>query len=413
MSLRLSVRGFKSIRGLELELGDVTVLLGHPASGKSNLLEALEALGYAVRVLVEAPAGEYPSRSLIPPLNMYVRAVRCLDLVNRFERAERPAAEVALEDPVEGAGQALRLECLEDPSRARVRLRAGEGEAGFEAALIDRSPPAALQSLSEILRFFEAFRAFIQYLGAVESVGRVEELESAPARVWAPRLYGFDRMGVLWNIMYGATGSRYPFNYVEERAANLGWILYNNDDLAREVNEVIAGFVGGLEIEALSDGRLVFRDHGKDVGAVSISDTVLRVLYALAALLSSGRYRYQGQGTTVEPLVMLEEPEAHLYPLLYHGLVEALEEPLGRGSRIILTTHSGGLAERLWERYNHRRDVKVYFVYRGIEAETRLYRVVLPDILDEVLDLETLISQPRAKIDELIEAGLLAPASQG
>ena len=105
---------------------------------------------------------------------------------------------------------------------------------------------------------------------------------------------------------------------------------------------------------------------------------------------------------------MFEEPEAHLYPLLYSGLVESLGEALSRGSRILLTTHSGGLAETLWERYNSKLDTRVYFAYRR-DGETRLYRIMLPDILDEVLDLETLISQPRAKIDSLVEMGLLAP----
>jgi predicted ATP-dependent endonuclease of OLD family len=52
LTLKLAIENFKSIEKVELELEDVTVLVGPPAAGKSNILDALAVLGYFNRFKV-------------------------------------------------------------------------------------------------------------------------------------------------------------------------------------------------------------------------------------------------------------------------------------------------------------------------------------------------------------------------
>ena len=82
--MQVTIEGFKSIRRLSVDLGDLTVLVGPPAGGKTNIMEALATLGYAVKVLVETRLGEFPDDNLIPYYNELVRALSCEDLIWRL-----------------------------------------------------------------------------------------------------------------------------------------------------------------------------------------------------------------------------------------------------------------------------------------------------------------------------------------
>ncbi len=62
----------------------MSVLLGPPASGKSNILEALELIGRLLRVGVEPRAGLWLSPFSVGPLNTYVRGVSCTDLLTHY-----------------------------------------------------------------------------------------------------------------------------------------------------------------------------------------------------------------------------------------------------------------------------------------------------------------------------------------
>jgi len=49
--LKIKIKNFKSIRNAELELAPLTILIGPPASGKSNILDSIGLLGYFHRFL--------------------------------------------------------------------------------------------------------------------------------------------------------------------------------------------------------------------------------------------------------------------------------------------------------------------------------------------------------------------------
>ena len=63
IALRVELENFKSIRKMGLELGDLTILVGPPAAGKSNILDALAIIGYLHRFKVLDREYKTPQRT--------------------------------------------------------------------------------------------------------------------------------------------------------------------------------------------------------------------------------------------------------------------------------------------------------------------------------------------------------------
>lgn len=412
MPLRVKIKNFKSISDLTINLGDLTILIGPAASGKSNLLEALETIGYANKVLIESRLGEYPKGYPLAPFNEYVRTIRCLDLINRFAMSNSTRSEIVLQDTQENLNIVAEIECSQDPSSVIFNYKINKINGKFKAQLVARPGLGSLDGVVSdgLEALINVLAPFISIFQLAEPVKDKQDLEKLPKYAISPRLYGFDRMSVITNIMYKNTKKRYPYSYLEERATNIGWILYNNEKIVEEINDIFRDFDIRIEVEPLSDGQLAFKDYGKDVGPVSISDTVLRLLYMLTALLLSKEINYKSDGVRIAPLVMLEEPEAHIYPFVLSEIILALYETLTNNAPLLITTHSGSLAQRLWEEFSTKRDVRVYYVWREHVRGTLLYEIMLSDLLNEGSDIEDLILQPTEKIKEFIEMGILKPS---
>ncbi len=435
-ALEARVEGFKSVGSATLRLAPLTLILGPPASGKSNLLEALEVLGFAVKTLIEAAAGEYPSQRDVGRLDDYVRAVRCSDLLSTFRGAKR-SFRVALGGPQGGIAAAG---SCESPRRLRlsVALRGAGGEVEVEVrALIGRS--RSLRGLrgdvrelfgEEALPLLDFIRMFFESKESEESVAvkvrrGAHEGGGAPqvSRVWAPvpRLYGFDRMNVLYTLQHNLATARYPESYMEERGRNLGFILYSYDNVLREVQDVIDEVVEGIEVHPLADGGLAFFDGGRDVGPSSVSDTLLRAIYGVAAIASnkvSARYwegrRLEGGGlseATLHPIVMLEEPESHMHPWAFGGLARYLVDSASEGLvSLVVTTHSGSLADLIVGEAL-RGDpglLGVYYFQRPPGGATRVYRVSVDRLYaEELMTLDELIRQPENVIERLVSEDIM------
>ncbi len=61
--MKLWLKGFKTFDQLSLTLKPLTVLIGPPASGKSNLLEALALLGLPHKILMLKKTGSTVTRA--------------------------------------------------------------------------------------------------------------------------------------------------------------------------------------------------------------------------------------------------------------------------------------------------------------------------------------------------------------
>ena len=403
--LLLHVRGFKSIVGAEVRLERVTVLLGPPAAGKSNLLEAIMLLGYAARDGPERVAGLNPGMG---PLSRYLRLSRCRDMLSSTPRLMAEEALVALRA---GRNRAeVRTRCSEAGDKALIRLSINGSEVyEAERAATPRGEEAPGSELLQVLaktggRELAGLAAFMAFLAALAGEKKgAEEPKRAAKASWVPsaRLYSFDRFNVWLRVAAGLTGSTRP-PYLSEDASNIGWLLYSEEKLLREVNAVIDA-VSSLELRPLSSGALAFFDGLRDVGAATVSDTLLRLVYLLTALYTAEPLKIDG--TELEPLVMLEDPEAHIYPAAYPYLVEAVNTAASRGAWVVVTTHSGVLAEQLWEKTAAR----IYYVNRDEEG-TSLYEVDMEEVISNGMNLDELIGiHSSTLVQKLAEKRIIRP----
>jgi len=67
LGLKLTIENFKSIKKLELIMDDLTILIGPPAGGKSNILDALAIMGYLHRFKVLDREYKNSASNLEPP----------------------------------------------------------------------------------------------------------------------------------------------------------------------------------------------------------------------------------------------------------------------------------------------------------------------------------------------------------
>lgn len=408
-SLVLEVSNFKSIRSQSLPLDRVTVLIGPPAAGKSNLLESLMLLGYALRTVVEHRLGFYPSLDALGRLNRYVRMVNCGDLAARTGPDIGSEASITLRRR-DGYSVSVNTSCDESGDTVRVALRlSGAGERPAVEARFN----AVLKTGNEaLLRLLAASRrdaaALLAMLYSILELGEGREespvtgvtvhgdSKRLPGSLPSVRLYSFDRFDAGRNIALGATGRTRP-PYLAEDASNLGWILYREIGILERVNAVVEE-LANIEVRPLSDGRLAFFDGVREVGSATASDTVLRLIYIVTALMTA---RPIGGGPALEPIVMLEDPEAHVYPAAYTHLIDYMRDAT-RNGYVIVATHSGLLAEMIWEKLG----ATIYYVARRRGA-TRFYRVEASEVvysygLDELVTMHS-----STMVQEMLGKGLI------
>lgn len=415
--MQVVVNGFKSIDRIKIDIGDLTIFIGPPSSGKSNLLESLMMIGYIIKTSLEPEIGERSTATTVGRLNTYARGLSCNDFLNRL-RGNRKAA-VSIEN-IQAS-----IDCSDDPnivllslSIQREKITSVKTRLYSEYNAIEREIKLLTKDkeLDKLLSFMYGFLTSLHTEKDIETKLEQEALkrimqEKGRIRIYAPRLYGFDRLRAIDNIISGRTGAPYPISYLDERAINISRLLYVNDNILKEINDIIEE-LSGIRVEPLSDGRLAFFDHEKEIGASSISDTVLRLLYGLTALLATKPINKRIQTLDIElnitPIVMIEEPEAHMYPVAFNYLAEKIHESINKGNKVIITTHSGKLAQVLWE-YNirNRHNVYVYYIYRDAQSYTRMYRVNVEQLAERLEDLDSIISQHLDYIEQLVEDGIL------
>lgn len=307
-NVKIRITNFKSIRELQIELGArVAVFLGPPGAGKTNILEALALYGYAAKAMRGEPALH---------LNRYIRAVQCYD-IHHYGNPSPATVELAGGQESSAALQ-LVAEC-KSPTKAKITVGGGVVEANF---YVPREPPAVFPNAPrELQLLLSMLYAFAQQEPPYEVV------RGGPADV-VPRLYSFDQLGVAANIALGLTDATAP-HYLDEWGRNLGRLLYREGKLAERINAMLSD-LAGIEVRPLHNGKLAFFDGGREVGPSSVSDTVLRMLYLAAALLTAG----EGD------VIMLDDPEAHVYPRAFVYLPDLIKEASEK-AHVLVATHSG------------------------------------------------------------------------
>ncbi|MEL6978613.1 MAG: AAA family ATPase [Pseudomonadota bacterium] len=356
----LSVRNYRSIRDLTLELAPLTVVVGENGVGKSNLYRSLELLHAAAtgdlsRMLAReggmpsafwagAPWTDEAARETAARASR--RGPRRIALSARFDRLDY-ALELGLPGPTDAAlalDPVVKLERLRafGPKRpAVIAERKGPSlfardETGrpqevrrdlwlFETALASVSEPQRHPELDQVRRGLTAMRFHHQ----------VRTDAAAPLRQPQPAIMtpSVASDGLDWAAALASLAAVEQDGFGESAAA-------------RAVAEAFPG--GALEIAEPMSGAVAVLLHmdafPRPFAAPELSDGTLRFLVLVAALTA----------LAPPPFLALNEPEASLHPRLLPVLADLIGAAAARG-QILVVTHAEALAERLSIEHGARR----------------------------------------------------------
>jgi predicted ATPase len=336
MLTSLSVRGYRSIRDLELDLsGPVTVVLGPNGSGKTNLYRAMYLLtaaadGQLARTLAEeggVPSVVWAGPRRKGPVRLYVR-LDAEDLAYELSVGPNP--------PVPGEPGHFAL----DPEVKEERVYVTDG--GRKVMLAERKDRAAF------LRDGDGNRVTQGDLWNAESLlvqlvdpHRFPATWAARSRLQSFRYYHHFRTDADAPQRQPQIGIRTPALAHDGRdlAAALQTIVEIGDGeaLARAVEAAFPG----ASIEVITEaGRFSVLMHQpglmRPLHARELSDGTLRYLCLLAALLSP----------RPPPFLALNEPETSLHPDLLGPLGDLIAQ-VSRRTQVWVTTHAEPLARRI------------------------------------------------------------------
>lgn len=372
-----SVRGFKSLRDATLHLEELTLLVGWNASGKSNVLEALELLCWtsrAPRLSDLSHAVEQRQVRLrgnlrdLAPFGQDSDTIGFSCAVVPNPREEHPLTsprlrglelgrlELEMDVKVSARGLVLHRECLRAPTVEALN---------FKQPLYDAVPAGPDEH--DVLVRYQNFRrgskptveatadqpCFVQFTTPTRFQAAHEEsreliplatrrirdvlsdvriLDPAPR---AMRGYAFRDDDQLH--LTGDNLSAVLHKLVEEGA---------KDELLAFVAELPEQRIEDLDFlptprnEVMVVLREAFGPQRHDVPAALMSDGTLRVLAIAAALLSA----------PVGALVVIEEIDNGVHPSRAAGLLRTiLATARRRGLRVLITTHNPALQDALPE----------------------------------------------------------------
>jgi hypothetical protein len=372
MPLKLLIENFKSVERLELGLDDLTVLIGPPASGKSNILDAIAVVGYFHRFKVlDREYGN--SASNLEPLTM----------IGRF--ADIP--------------QLARYSDISRPVRICI---SGDVNIDFSISYVSGAPRI---SINEKQAPWDLKTLRSDSMGEVQSfVKTLPPLES--------RLYGFDRYGLgiqtcaqphPCGLQYRLAQLQYARSYPVSILSDFGWnaphMVRMHRDVINEVDDAIERYIGAkIEVVARRTGEVLILDYRHEVESQSVSESIYRTLYSLLAIKSSVYYA-KLYGLEKKLIVMLEEPEAHVFPYLLELLVEYIARAVNVVN-IVITTHNPFFVSRLCDKV---KNAKVYYVHRVLSGTTSVKELDFRKLSEEVLTIEdVLLMKPSDVLEKYV-----------
>lgn len=328
--ITLKVKEFSCIKQAELVLGDITVLIGPQATGKSVLsklvyffIQQIQEQHIKVRQnvnfngFIEAiranftewfPISAWGNKTFVIEFSMGEYKLR----VTRTSYAEEPRDNLRVwASPLVREGYKTVQDLAKSlHSSAKSRPNHPPELAGLEISW--RLQDAALSALSRLAGDdFVAFQTFVPAgRSFFTTMGRM--------------LLAFDQ-GRQLDPVTAQFGMMYASMQEE-----LQMVHYSRDPMLKEIGEMLGGEIVWENDRAsfrCKDGRTV------PFSALSSGQQELLPLFMIGWRLSLGRK----QGTGV---FYIEEPEAHLFPESQSKLIEALIRRTPKKTRLFLTTHS-------------------------------------------------------------------------
>lgn len=331
--------------GVQLELEPLNILIGQNASGKSNLIQAIELLQAA-------------------PTNLSAPIVQGGGVEEWLYKGEKSTPAAVITGAVNYAGQDVLTHTLSFTTSSS-RLRLVDESVHSTTASRRRDTPAIYYSYysgdaavaSKVLavsgdeetpterwvrRSLTGIKPDLSILSQRNDPDFLPELNYLAEQYRAIKIYqGFNLEGQ--NSLRTAQRPDLPEDFLEEDGRNLSLILnklWTQGVLGTITERLKAVYEDVIDITVGVGGGTVqtfIRERGMSspIPAARLSDGTLRYLCLLTILCHP----------TPPPLICLEEPEIGLHPDLISGLAEMLREASQR-TQIIVTTHSDLLVSK-------------------------------------------------------------------
>lgn len=351
MLTTLAVSGYRSLRDVVVELGQVTVVTGANGSGKSSLYRALRLLVEAARgsaVAALAREGGLPSVMWAGPETISGSMRRGEVPVQGTRRTGPVRLQVGFSSDELGYAIDLGLPKRDMPTVFELdpEIKAEHvwsGPAPRPAAMLSQRHGAVATSRGEA-GWQELTRTLLPYdsmLSEVADAQLAPELLQLRDRMRGWRFYDHLRTDAHAPARSAAVGTRTPVLAGDgaDLAAAIATIreIGRGDVLADAVDRAFEGSTLGVDVDA---GRftLWLRQPGmlRPLRAEELSDGTLRFLLLAAALLSP----------RPPELFVLNEPETSLHPDLLGSLAGMITAAAER-TQVIVVTHSEALAAAL------------------------------------------------------------------
>ncbi len=335
----LKVEGYRSLKSITWKPGPLNILIGSNASGKTNLLSAIELLGMSSKGrLTDFIRGEggFLSLAFDGAADRIRFELTTSPMSSKFPKiGKEPRYELCLEKSGQTSGHLISRELLADDHAMKT------GRASQPFKFIERD-----------LHHAVVFNAEEKNL--IEQITPEEEtiLSSAHgAFTFNPLVGDFGDWMAGWTAFFGfETGRGAPVRqpiitshreWLDPSGENLVAVLHTLYTGRRDFQEAVDAAMSaafGKEFEGLlfapaSEQRVQlgvrWRGLSKTVPATNLSDGTLRFLFLIAILANPN----------TPGVVAIDEPEAGLHPSMLPIIAEYAQEAATR-SQIVFSTHS-------------------------------------------------------------------------
>lgn len=351
MIRRLAISGYRSLRKLDLSLGQLTIITGPNGSGKSSLYRAL-------RLLVDAAQGRIV-QSLAQEGGLGSTLWAGPEVISRaMQRGDVPVQGTVRRDPISlklgfggddygyaidlGLPLARRSMFTSDPQIKAEALWTGECMSRSGVFATRKGAAARLRDADGAWRDVQRLIAPSDTMLIECSDPReAPELLILRERMRSWRFYDLFRTDRDAPVRRPQVGTSTPVLASDgvDLAAAIQTIRETGDQdaFAGAVDDAFPG--GSIDVTASPDGFSVeMKQHGllRPLRAAELSEGTLRYLLLAAALLTP----------RPPPLMVLNEPEANLHPDLLKPLARLIARA-ARDSQILVVSHAEQLISEL------------------------------------------------------------------
>jgi len=339
--MEVSITNFKSIGKTQIKLGRVTIFLGPPAAGKSNLLEAIALAGYFDR---------YVFYNDVEPLS---RLARVTDIRYLFGYGAKDI---------------------------EIKLDAGKWRHLLQISICEQLD-FDLNGITIPINECHS-NCLFTYNGRQYGVdmSTVKDLLITHREDILVRLYGFDRFREnIANSMVNGVEVETPYELLRDDGKNFGVVAMTQQELLRNLNAELKE-LSQAEIILLDDGRVALYDGHV---ATKPPESLMRIMYYLVGLSSAASFA-DLNGVKGRSIVLLEEPEGP--PRLLYLMVKYIEKFSEVGYTVI-STYNPILVSMLRDKF----DATLYYVYRGDRGFTEVAELDKDKLAEELTTSEDIL----------------------